>query len=136
MHPFMDTMTVYAASLALFVGDNVLLIKRARPPFKGFWTLPGGRLEAGETAQQALERELAEELGLVLTRLTEVTCFVPQPGIEICVFAARLDVLPPLTPNAEIADHKLLGADQLVDLPVTPGLNQVLRQALKTVPRS
>lgn len=46
---------------------RLLLIRRGHPPDEGRWTLPGGRVEAGESDAQALRRELAEETGLVVT---------------------------------------------------------------------
>jgi len=45
-------------------GDQVLLIKRGTPPRLGQWSLPGGRLERGETTVVAALRELAEETGV------------------------------------------------------------------------
>lgn len=45
-------------------GDRVLLIKRGTPPRLGQWSLPGGRLEWGETTPVAALRELAEETGV------------------------------------------------------------------------
>jgi 8-oxo-dGTP diphosphatase len=45
-------------------GDQVLLIKRGNPPRQGQWSLPGGRLECGETTRVAALRELAEETGV------------------------------------------------------------------------
>jgi 8-oxo-dGTP diphosphatase len=46
--------------------DNgrALLIRRASPPLKGEWSIPGGLLEVGETLEQGVARELAEETGL------------------------------------------------------------------------
>jgi 8-oxo-dGTP diphosphatase len=43
---------------------SILLIKRSTPPFVGYWALPGGRVEPGETACQAIIRDVKEETGL------------------------------------------------------------------------
>lgn len=50
-------------------GDQVLLVRRGRPPREGEWSLPGGRIEPGERAIDAALRELVEETG-VQARLT------------------------------------------------------------------
>ncbi len=47
---------------------RVLLGRRARPPYEGTWDLPGGFLEAGETPERGLARELREELGVGVRR--------------------------------------------------------------------
>lgn len=46
---------------------RVLLIRRARPPLLGDWSLPGGAVEVGETLVAALQREVLEETGLVVS---------------------------------------------------------------------
>ena len=51
------------ASIAVFKGDTVLLVQRARAPFRGLWSLPGGSIEPGESASEAALRELKEESG-------------------------------------------------------------------------
>jgi len=43
---------------------KILLVKRASSPGKGFWAIPGGLVELGETAREAAERELLEETGV------------------------------------------------------------------------
>jgi 8-oxo-dGTP diphosphatase len=47
-----------------FRGEEVLLVRRGRPPRMGSWSLPGGAQHVGETAQQAARRELLEETGI------------------------------------------------------------------------
>jgi 8-oxo-dGTP diphosphatase len=52
---------------AIIVEDGrVLLIKRAKAPLLGEWSIPGGMLELGETLRQGAEREALEETGLVV----------------------------------------------------------------------
>jgi 8-oxo-dGTP diphosphatase len=53
-------------------GEQILLVKRGRPPLKEYWGLPGGGVELGETLIEALTREVREETGLVV----EVTRFL------------------------------------------------------------
>ncbi len=50
-------------------GDEVLVIKKGRGPYKGRYDLPGGRIEFGEEVEVALKREFEEEVGVILTKL-------------------------------------------------------------------
>jgi ADP-ribose pyrophosphatase YjhB (NUDIX family) len=52
-------------SAIIFDGqERVLLIQRAKPPAQGYWHVPGGKLEAGESLVEAARREVKEETGL------------------------------------------------------------------------
>jgi 8-oxo-dGTP diphosphatase len=69
----MDILTVVA--VALIDGDGRLLVQQrpAGKPMAGLWEFPGGKVEAGETPELALVRELKEELGID----TETACVAP-----------------------------------------------------------
>jgi ADP-ribose pyrophosphatase YjhB (NUDIX family) len=57
------------------VEGRALLIRRAKPPLQGRWTIPGGTVELGETLQEAVVREMAEETGLEVEPLEVLTVF-------------------------------------------------------------
>ncbi len=48
----------------VFRGDDVLMIRRGKPPRKGDWAIPGGRQELGETVAEGARREVEEETGV------------------------------------------------------------------------
>ena len=55
---------VPAVSVAVLRDASVLLVRRGRAPSKGLYAFPGGRVEAGESLEEAARRELAEETGV------------------------------------------------------------------------
>lgn len=50
----------------IFDRDKILLVERGKEPLKGYWSLPGGVLEAGETLEEGIVREVREETGLAV----------------------------------------------------------------------
>jgi 8-oxo-dGTP diphosphatase len=86
--------------IALFYRDGsrieVLLIKRARDPFKGWWALPGGFVDENESLEDAAARELLEETGLSRIHLDQVGAFGdpgrdPRGHTVSIVFSAVVD---------------------------------------------
>ena len=123
-----DSAPRQAASAALFRGTDILLIRRAYAPWAGHWSLPGGRLEAGETPDACVRREVMEELGLTVADPCPV---VTQnlPGFRLSVFAARLPEEATPVPNGEIADWCWHAQDDALPEPHTHGLADVLAKA-------
>ncbi len=64
---------VVGVGAVVWRGERVLLVRRARPPRAGQWSLPGGAQELGETIVEAVRREVREETGLELAHVELLT---------------------------------------------------------------
>jgi 8-oxo-dGTP diphosphatase len=123
-----------AVSAAIFRGDKVLLVRRARSPGKGVYSLPGGRVEFGESLHTALHREVDEETGLkiAIVGLAGWREVLPEAGsgghYVIMSFAARWIGREPHL-NDELDDFSWLTPDTFGDLKVTSGLHEVIEAA-------
>jgi 8-oxo-dGTP diphosphatase len=123
-----------AVSAAIFRDDRILLVRRARSPAKGFYSLPGGRVEFGETLHAALHREVDEETALKIDIVGLAGWREVVPGTAggghylIMSFAARWRAGEPVL-NDELDDFRWLAPDAIGDLKVTGGLQEVIRAA-------
>lgn len=59
----------------IFDRDKILLVERGKEPLQGYWSLPGGVLEAGETLEEGVVREVREETGLEVEALGVLEIF-------------------------------------------------------------
>ena len=108
---------------------RLLLIKRGHEPEAGKWSLPGGRIEPGETDAQALVREMREETGLtVLPGPLLGAVERPGPGgsiIDIRDYAATV-IDGTLAAGDDAADARWVAAADVPRLPLTSGLADAL----------
>lgn len=130
-----------AASAAIFRDGKVLLVRRARSPAQGFYSLPGGRVEFGESLHQALTREVDEETGLRIEIIglagwREVLPAAPGAGHYLIMsFAARWMAEEPSL-NEELDDYRWVAPGalgSLGDLKLTGGLEEVIQSAHRLI---
>ena len=126
---------MFAASVALVRKNEVLLIQRARPPSAGYWTLPGGRLEAGETAEACAAREIKEELGLAVYGLRPVQV-IEVRGHQLQVFATEGFEGEIVPDPAEVRQWRWVGLHQVGALRTTLDLGEVLRRVMRMYDRT
>ena len=112
-------------------GDELLLVCRGSSPGKGRWSVPGGRVEPGETLAQAVVRELAEETGLLgvcggfvgfAERIGDGRHFVIL-DFEVTV----ADESDELAAGGDAADVGWFHVDELGGLPLVDGLAEFFR---------
>jgi ADP-ribose pyrophosphatase YjhB (NUDIX family) len=99
---------------------RLLLVLRANEPSRGLWSVPGGRIEAGETAAEAAVREVREETGLDVA-VGEVLCRVGLGTYVVEDFAATV-VGGTLRAGDDADDARWFTTDEVRDLPLSPGL--------------
>ena len=127
-----------AVSAVIFRDGKVLLVRRAKSPARGLYSLPGGRVEFGETLHTALHREVDEETKLKieiagLAGWREVVPGPPGSGhYVILTFAARWSAGEPDL-NDEHDDFRWLAPESLGDLKITDGLQEIVEAARRVL---
>ena len=128
-----------AVSAVIFREGKVLLLKRAKSPGHGFWSLPGGRVEFGESLHIALAREVDEEAGLKIDIVALAGWREVLPGAGgsgghylIMSFAARWVANEPRL-NEEHDDFKWVEPGRFGDLKLTGGLHEVVEAARRVI---
>ncbi len=105
--------------------DQLLLIRRGRGPALGQWSVPGGRVEGGETLAEAVVREVAEETGLPVA-CGEFIGFVERIGsghhYVILDFWATPLVDQPLVPGDDAAEAAWVSFDDLGEMALVNGM--------------
>jgi 8-oxo-dGTP diphosphatase len=112
---------------------QVLLIKRDKPPAQGLWSVPGGKLEAGEGLIECCRREIREETGLdvnvlsliavVERRLENFHYVIVDFLVELCDECAH-------TPCAasDVSEARWIGLQNLEDYPLVAGLAEIIQR--------
>lgn len=109
--------------------ERLLLVRRGRGPAVGHWSVPGGRVEMGETLAEAVVRELAEETGLegVCGALVDWVERIGD-GHHFVIFDFLVEVLVPSVPRAgdDAAEAAWVPLSEVADLMLVEGLAELL----------
>ncbi len=133
--PRNDPDLVPAVSVALVHGDRVLLVRRGRAPSRGLYAFPGGRVEAGETAEAAARRELAEETSLAagpLSLYREYRIEREEPaatGFRLMVFSGRFAGGSAVAGD-DADEAGWFSLAEMENLPVIPSVREVAEELL------
>jgi 8-oxo-dGTP diphosphatase len=129
---------ILAVSMAVFRQGRVLVVRRAREPMIGHFTLPGGVLEIGEPLAEAAARELREEVGVE----AEIIAFnrhveaIDREGERIRMHFVIASFVARWTSGEARAIDEIDAIDWIdpeagPPSPTTPGLGEILRSAAR-----
>jgi 8-oxo-dGTP diphosphatase len=130
---------ILAVSAAIVREGKFLVVRRARAPANGLFSLPGGVVELGERLTEAVVREIAEETGmsiepLALAGYRETIVRDGNDRVErhfvILCFAARWRAGEPEL-NEELSEARWIEPAELAGLPTTPGLAEIVAAAFE-----
>ena len=125
-----------AVGAFVFNNERILLVKRGRPPAEGVWAIPGGNIKLGETLQEATEREIREETGLVIKAGDPVFTFdvidrdesgrIRYHYVIVDLLAEYID--GDLQPGDDALEARWVSSQEMKELNVSRRTRQVLTQ--------
>jgi 8-oxo-dGTP diphosphatase len=128
-----------AVSAAIVRDGQVLVVRRARPPANGLFSLPGGVVEPGETLAEAVKREVMEETSITIepVALAGFRETITRDGdnrverhFVILPFASRWIAGEPNL-NEELSEVRWVQPAELAGLETTPGLAGIVAMAFE-----
>jgi len=131
-----------AVGAFVFNDEKVLLVQRGHPPAQGVWSIPGGKVELGETLQEAAEREIHEETGVIVRANMPVYTFdvverdnkgdVRFHYVIVNVQADYISGAP--RPGDDAVEARWVSPDEMVDLNISTRTKRVLSEIFSFTP--
>jgi ADP-ribose pyrophosphatase YjhB (NUDIX family) len=118
---------------------RIVLVERGREPLRGYWSLPGGVVEAGERLEEAIRREVREETGLdveplgvfeVFERISRDSRGRPEYHYVLIDYLCRLRG-GKLKPADDVASARWVSPAELNSFQITEGTLPVIRRAFR-----
>jgi ADP-ribose pyrophosphatase YjhB (NUDIX family) len=119
--------------------DHILMAQRGKEPFKGWWSLPGGALETGETLADGVRREVREETGLDIRPLGVLEIFerimrdasgAPEYHYVLIDYMCRV-IGGTLAPGDDVCAVEWVRLRDLPQLQITEGTLEVIEKAFR-----
>jgi len=126
--------TVAVGAIVFDSDGRVLLVERGSPPGAGLWSVPGGKVERGETLAQAVAREVREETGMIV-EVGALACVVERFGDDYHFVILDYHARPiggTLAAGGDARAARFVADAELQALPVTDGLIDVIARARAT----
>jgi ADP-ribose pyrophosphatase len=117
---------------------KVLLVKRAKDPARGYWSIPGGAIELGERAREAVKREVKEECGLDIEvgPVLEVVDSIHRDAegklrfhyviVDFLAYPKGLGVCP----SSDVEEARWFTPEELEEIPLPSGTKELLKRVL------
>ena len=125
--------TIYVVAAVITDGDKIFATQRGYGAWKDYWEFPGGKIEPGETPEEALRREILEELDTEIAvgrKLTTVEYDYPEFHLSMACFLATVR-----RGSLVLKEHEAacwLREDELDDVPWLPA-DRIVVDLLKTL---